>query len=368
MLRLTFLVMWRSLMSLRGEDIDSSGDAFPATLPDTDRARWFVMTPKQRQKVTLRLGAISSWHEGKIDINEAVKASGLSRSRFYTVAARWREAPSLASLGGFTGAGGARQKVDGDVINALQAVIADVYAVNKGATVNRLVQLMVHAAGIDGARLPGIQRRRAIVEAEMRRAEATGQAGHALRGDITAINLPRQGDRPHLLYVLIDVGTRLMLGAWTQGELDEMTGYGGAARDAQKRIAAQLTDMQWTDRLMRIELKVQTDDIGKLVRRKLQDGGASVIPQGSPKGYGKYFRELVGLRIGRIEITPARTEAGKALSDNNDPTPWSDEEARAAVALAVDQYNLEILASLEQVGQRKLPPDDLVKALQILAD
>jgi hypothetical protein len=106
----------------------------------------------------------------------------------------------------------------------------------------------------------------------------------------------------------------------------------------------------------------------KLLRRKLQDGGASVIPQGSPKGYGKYFREFVGLRIGRIEITPARTETGTALSDNNDPTPWSDEEARAAVALAVDQYNLEILASLEQVGQRKVPPDDLVKALQILAD
>lgn len=354
-------------MNLRAEYISDSGAAFPATLPETDRARWFAMTPKQRQKVDVRLQAITSWHEGVIGIDEAVKASGLSRSRFYTVAARWREAPSLASLGGFTGAGGAHQKVDSDVINALQAVIADVYAVNKGATVNRLAQLMVDASGIDGARLPGIQRRRAIVEAEIRRVDATGQAGHALKGDICAINLPRQGGRPHLLYVLIDEGTRLILGAWTQGELDEVSGYRGAAQDAQQRIASHLGNMYWTDRLMRIELKVQEQERGKLLRQKLQDGGAAVLPQGSPKGYGKYFRKLVGLRIGRIEITPARTEEGSALSDNRDPAPWNDEEARGAVTLAVNQYNAEILASLDQVGRRKVPPDDLVIALELLS-
>jgi hypothetical protein len=354
-------------MNLRGFNINELGDTFPPALPETDRARWFAMTPKQRQKVTLRLAAITSWRDGAIGIDEAIEASGLSRSRFYTVAARWREAPSLASLGGFRGAGGARQKVDGNVINALQAVIADVYALNRGASVNRLVQLMVDASGIEGERLPGIQRRRAIVEAEMRRAEATGQAGHALRGDISAINLPREGGRPHLLYVLIDVGTRLILGAWTQADLDEVSGYRGAARDAQRRITSKLEDMQWTDRLMRIELKVQAQEIGYLFRKKHHDLGGAVLPQGSPKGYGKYFRELVGLRIGRIEITPARTEAGNAISDNRDPYPWSDEEARGAVALAVDQYNAEILGSLEQFGQRKLPPDDLAKALEILA-
>lgn len=354
-------------MHLRGEDIGDSGHTFPATLPETDRARWFAMTPKQRQKVALRLHAITSWHEGAMGIDAAVEASGLSRSRFYTVAARWREAPSLASLGGFTGTGGAHQKVDGDVINALQAVIADVYAVNKGASVNRLIQLMVDASGIDGARLPGIQRRRAIVEAEIRRAEATGQAGHALRGDICAINLPREGGRPHLLYVLIDVGTRLILGAWTQGDLDEVSGYRGAARDAQLRIASQLDGLHWTDRLMRIEWKVQEPSKAWLLHRQLWDSGVAVRAQGSPKGYGKYFRELVGLRIGRIEITPARTEAGTAIADNKDPSPWGDEEARGAVGLAVDKYNAEILGSLEIVGQRKVPPDDLIKALEILA-
>lgn len=354
-------------MALRSVQTGEQQESFPAVLPETDRARWYSMTPKQRIKVTKRLEAITAWHDGELDIVSAIDASGLSRSRFYTVAARWREAPSLASLGGFAGAGGARAKLNPDVINALQAVIAEVYAVNKGASVHRLMQLMVEASGVAGDDLPGIQRRRAIVEAEIRRSEATGQAGHALKGDISAINLARENGRPHIIYALIDEGTRLILGAWTQGELDEVSGYRGAARDAQQRLTTQLGAISWTDRLMRIELKVRDAGAAQGMRDMLLEGGVSVRAQGSPKGYGKYFRKLIGTRIGRVEITPARTEAGSALTDNRDLTPWSDDAARASVAQAVDEYNASVLGSSDIAGRRKLPPDDLIKALSVLA-
>lgn len=341
---------------------------FPTALPESDRQRWDAMTPNQRTKAAERLAAIIGWQAGDVGIDAAVAASGLSRSRFYTVASEWRSAPSLGSLGAFTGAGAARQRLNPDAVNALQAVIADVYAVNKGASISQLVRLMVEASGVDEAILPGIQRLRGIVEAEMRRDAATGEAGHAMKGDVTAINLPREDGRPHLMFVLIDEGTRLVLGAWTQGELDEESGYRGAAIDAEQRIASSLSGLKWADRLTRMEFKVREADAGMALRRRMSEAGVRAPAQGAPKRYGRYFRDLIGQRIGRVEPTPARTEEGVAMPDNGDMTPWTDEAARAAVGLAIDQHNAEILSSLEQSGGRPVPPEDLVLALRTLVD
>lgn len=355
-------------MVLDGTASEAVVSGLPASLPESDRERWSLMTAGQRARAAARLNAIEAWHAGDIDIDAAVAASGLSRSRFYTIASDWRAAPSLAALGALAGAGGARQKLNPEAVNALQAVIANVYAVNKGASISQLVRLMVEASNLDEAILPGTQRLRAIVEAEIRRAEATGQAGHAMKGDVTAINLPRENGRPHLMFVLIDQGTRLVLGVWTQGDLDETSGYRGAALDAQKRIKSSLAGLKWTDRLMRMEFKVRDQVAGAGLRSKLSDGGVRAPAQAAPKRYGKYFRDIVGQRIGRVEITPARTEDGQALPDNNDMTPWNDEAVRAVVAHAIDRHNMEILAALKPIGARDVPPDDLTLALRTLAE
>ena len=42
---------------------------------------------------------------GEQGLEDAVRLSGLSRSRFYRVAADWRTSPTLASLGAFAGVG-----------------------------------------------------------------------------------------------------------------------------------------------------------------------------------------------------------------------------------------------------------------------
>ena len=51
--------------------------------------------------------------------------------------------------------------------------------------------------------------------------------------------------------------------------------------------------------------------------RRLEAAGVRPRPQlaRKPRRYGRYVRNVAGTRIGRIEITPARTESGAALPD-----------------------------------------------------
>lgn len=347
---------------------DLASDDFPEALPESDRESWNAMTPSQRSRARDRLDAILAWQAGDCRLDEAVASSGLSRTRFYTVAAEFRSAGTLASLGAFAGAGGQRQRLDPEAVNALQAVVADVVATNEGASISELVRLMVEAAEVDQKKLPGATRLRGIVETELRRAKATGQAGHALKLDLSAINLPRADGRPHIMFTLIDEGTRLILGGWSGGTTDEFVGFRQAALDAHERIRGPLADLKWADRLMRIDAEVGGDRAqAAAFRSRLLDGGVGAGVNLSPTRYGRYFRQLVGPRVGRIEITPGRTETGQASPDNNDMTPWPDEAARAAVAQAVDQHNASVLTELGETTGRPVMPDGLERALAILS-
>lgn len=121
---------------------------------------------------------------------------------------------------------------------------------------------------------------------------------------------------------LIDEGTRLNLGAWSGGTADEAEGYAHAARDASARIAGALTDLKWADRLTRIYAQVGGDRAKvAALRARLMDAEVGAGVNLAPACYGRRFRQLVGPRIGRIEITPGRTEAGHASPDNSDMTP-----------------------------------------------
>lgn len=343
-----------------------SGD-FPDSLPESDRQRWNEMTMSQRVRARRRLDAIIAWREGTMPLSEALAVSGLSRTRFYAVAAAFKDAGDLESLGALAGTGAARQKLDPDAVNALQAVVADVVALNRGASINQLVRLMVDAAGRP-ANLPGSTRLRAIVEAEIRRADATGQAGHALKLDFTAINLPRADGRPHIMFTLIDEGTRLVLGASTAGSPDQEAGYREAARDALDRIRGPLASLRWADRLMRIDATVGADrHAAAAFRTRLMGDRAHPPVNLAPSRFGKYFRRLVGERVGRVAITPLRTLEGPAVPDNGDMTPWSDEAAAATVASAVERHNAEMLAELGTISGRPVMPDDLENALTILS-
>jgi len=349
--------------------VDVPATDFPEALPEADCPRWQAMTVAQRERARKRLDAIMEWQTGKMPFDRALEASGLSRTRFYSVAAEFRTVGTLASLGAFAGAGASRERLDPDVVNALQAVVADVVAMNQGASVSQLVRLMVEAAGVGGSsRLPGSTRLRGIVETEQRRRAATGQAGHALKLDVTAINLPRAGGRPYLMFTLVDEGTRLIFGAWTGASLDLAAGYRSATLDAVARLGGSLAHLRWADRTVRVDMTVGSDrDEAAAIRIRLIEGGVRAQVNLAPGRYGRYFRRLVGDRMGRIGITPLRTVEGPAVPDNGDMALWSDEAAAGAVRLALEEHNASILAGLDVATGRPAPPDDLARTLDILS-
>lgn len=325
------------------------------------------MTIAQRARARDRLDAITAWRAGEMPLDRALTASGLSRTRFYTVAAEFRAAGTLESLGAFAGAGASRERLDPDVVNALQAVVPEVVAMNKGASVSQLVRLMVEAAGVEEGRLPGSTRLRGIVETEQRRRDATGQAGFALKLDFTAINLPRADGRPHIMFTLIDEGTRLILGSWVGPIPDFETGYREATINVHAGLDYGDFKLAWADRLQRIDITVGPDrERSAALRARLIDGGVRAQVNLAPERYGRYFRRLIGERVGRVAITPLRTVEGLAVPDNGDMTPWSDDAAASAVALAVDRYNDAIMSELDVTGGRSVMPDDLARALEIL--
>ena len=328
------------------------------------------MTAAQRKRASDRLQAIEGWNSGTLGIDSALESTGLSRSRFYRMAADWRAAPSLVALGAFAGAGGTKSRLDGDAVNALQAVVTDVVAMHADATVSQLVQLMVQQAGVSTDKLPGASKLRAIVETEMRRIRATGEAGNAVQLDCTAINLPREGGRPHILFAVLDVGTRLIFGAAVAADGDGAEGYRLAAIDARERIGRIGHALPWALRTGRIEITAGVDagNSAALVQR-LRSGGVRAHPQlaSAPRRFGRYFRAVVGTRIGRVEITPLRTEDGLAMPDNGDMTAWSVREAGEALRQAVEQHNESLLAELPVEKDRRVP-DDLVRTLDILSE
>lgn len=342
--------------------------SFPEGLPESDRARWSTLTASQRAKAGARIAAFRDWTSGVLSVEQAVAASGLSRSRFYRLAAEWRAAPSLDAVGAQTGAGAAGSRLDPDAVNALQAVVADVVRQNGDASVSQLVRLMVERAKVPEERLPGAVRLRSIVETELRRVAATGEAGHAVQFDCTAMNLPQANGRPFIMLACLDTGTGLILGAACAERPEAEGGYRAVALDARDRIAGTLARLPWALRLTRIELTAGSDDAQSLaLLERLSSGTAANVQLArTDKRFGKYFRKVVGERIGRIAITPARTLQGSAMPDNGDMSPWTLSDAAAALAVEVEAHNQAVLAGL-RAEPRGSVPEDLQLALELLA-
>lgn len=343
-----------------------SDDVLPVGLPETDRARWAGMTVSQRLKARDRLTAIQAWIDGELKIEAATAYAGLSKSRFYRLAADWRAHQSLVSLGALTGSGAARSRLDPLAVETLQGAISNVVARNAGSSVSHLVRLLIEYAGVKESHLPGTIRMRNIVEEELRKVAAVGEAGSAMRLDCSAINLPRANGRPFILFVCIDVGTRLILGA-AIGEEPVTDGYRAAAADAKKRLGDFMTTLPWAHRLARVEITSGVDEEASWdLVSKLKDGGVNATVQVSriPRRFGTYFRKTVGSRIGRIAITPEKTTRGSAMPDNYDMSAWSHSDATAALIAAVDAYNMNISLSLPPPFGRA--PNDLMRMLEIV--
>lgn len=262
------------------------------------------------------------------------------------------------------------------MVNALQAVVPKIVRDDPNAKVSELVRRMLAAAGdkLTGKKLPGPVRLRQFVETELRRYRATGQAGTDIRFDCSAIDIPREGGRPFIMFASIDAGTRLILGSAVSDEPTTFPGYQLAAEDALPRISSEFAKLDWSDRLERVEIVAGADiatseQLAQTLREVADQGQRQKISMSVAKvekRFGRYIRDSVGDSLGRVLFTPRRTLEGDALPNNKDMRPWSLADATAAVRVAVAAYNQMILTELAQPGKSS-PPSPALALIKALA-
>lgn len=343
--------------------------AFGGTVPASEAAAWAKLTPAQRDRAGRRLAALLEWAEGTgaLGATDAAVRADVSLSRFYRIAAAWREAPTLAALGTFAAGTGRKTKLVAHAVNALQSALPRVVGLNRGAAVSTLVELLINESGVDREELPGTTKLREMVEGELRRVSAENDAGNAVVFDCVATSLPREDRRPHVLFACIDRGTRTILGIALGDVGDSRTAYVRTARDALDTIAS--LPLPWGRRLKRMEITAGED---VAACELLIAGLTSAMPgpnfqlASRAKRYGRYLRSLVGPRMGAIVFTPTRTVVGEAMAVNGDMHPWSERDALAAIRSAAEAHNRGLPVDDVDAADCE-PPPSLSGALRELA-
>lgn len=347
-------------------------EAFKGAVSPRDLQAWTRLSPAQRERALRRVEALAAWDDGRgaIGALEAAKKAGVGLSRFYRLAAEWRAGPSLAALGTFASSRPRGSKFDVDAINALQAAVPQIVRLNGGASVTRLVELLVEAAAVPVGKLPGMTKLREIVQDEVRRVAATHDAGTAVAFDCVASSLPREDGRPHIIFACLDRGTRSVLGVAIGQVEHAVRGYAGAAADALRSIEVNGASWPWGRRLAKAELTAGNDvsacaELVASLNATLPGSNFQLARQ--PKRFGRYLRELIGPRLGRITFTPTRTADGEAMPANGDMTAWTEVDALLALRAAANVYNKEVLTSIEADSAGSAPATLLV-ALRALSE
>lgn len=346
----------------------SSFAEFIADLPDADREQWASLTPARRREAEIRFEIFEAWNAGTIDAQDAIQRIGKSPSRFYRLAAEWREEPSLDALGVGIRAPRKRDKLDPEVVNRLQAKVGEIVRLYADLSVARQAALLMDAAGFGTSMPIGLTTLRKIVEDERRRVDATDRLGYQIGLDCSAINLPQPNGRPYILYVIVDSGTGIALGYSVSATVDVVSGYAAAAQSALQWIAREGANLPWATHLVQTVVVSGEDDASS---RQLVEGlqsaglGGNVLRAISRRRFGSQFRRAYGDRLGRIQITPARTLAGEALPDNGNMTPWPVAEARLELERTFADHNRSVIGRLEH-REGSLPPKSLLELLQKL--
>lgn len=303
---------------------------FPADLlssPPTasQRTTWEGLDDSARKVTRERLEAIRAWEKrtGGIAAKEAAKRADVGLSRFYKMAAEWRETGDLEALGTIKARQGRRSsKLDGEVVNALQSVVAGVVARNEDASVSKLVRLMLLESGVEDWKpprdIPSKMKLREIVETELRRSAAMMEAGHIVAFDCCALNWAASPTSPFCVFMVLDRGTRAILG-YHVGLFDEdMRGHAAAAAVAVGLI--ERLNLPWARDMLGLQIVMGT-------RRELYDCltsgletdfSISAKTASSARRFGRYILELVGPRLGQVVFAPKATDIDGNMIDRDD--------------------------------------------------
>ena len=357
----------RRRLKINDAAIDQDANHLPSSLSASDWDAWKNLKAAERERVRIRLAVLPRLISGELTAVQAAEICSVKRSRIYAMLAAWRANPSLEALGVTRGSGGAKKKsrLDPRAVNALQAVLPRIVRLNTGAPVTELIRLMVDTADLGGARLPGVTKLRDMVEQELRRAAATGEAGRHVRFDCCAVNLAQPSGRPWILCACIDKNAGAILGAALLDEPDICRGYALAARHALQRVETSLAALPWSPRLTNLEMIAGPDEAAAIALcDKLRNKGVtqSQLRRRKPR-YGLYMRETIGPRLGPIALTPERTETG-AAAVNEGATPWLLADAQEFLESHIGRHDEQVLPNAPP--SCSAPPAELLMALRTL--
>jgi hypothetical protein len=349
-------------------------ELFQPTATNEQRAAWETLDTVARRATFKRLSAIIRWDKpsGGITAAEAARTAGVGLSRFYKMAADWKDTGDLEVLGTIKARAGRRaSKLDGEVVNALQAVVARVVSRNDGASVSHLVREMIDESGIlerkPRSSLPSKMKLREIVEAELRRSRALTEAGHQIAFDCCAITWAYSPASPFCLFLVIDRGTRAILGHHLGVFDDDILGHAAAAANALE--ALDRLNLQWARTMMGIQIVIGADGAryAALVDAMEKDLGISAKTASTAGRFGRYVKQTIGPRMGQVVFAPGSTISGSPPPLVNGqvdvrPRHWVAD----AVASAIKGYNASEVPHVEATngGQKLQPPATLVEVLQ----
>lgn len=336
---------------------------------DSDQAKlWAGMTADQRAKALQRIAALDRYCAEGSDLSakQAAADAGVQLGRFYQMARRWRNDRSLHSIGAYASATRPRQRIAPDVTNALQAVVSRVVDADAGASVAKLSDRLAAASGLPAESIPTRNTLRLFIERELRRRQQRSLAGAALLFDLSATSLLRSDGQSHFVFLLIDKGSRLILGHAEGERSDSVSGYRAAAKDALQRLSEHLAKMDiWSARMDQPNMIPGTD--GDALRSTLDNVGAelgSAAPQlAVESSQGVYIRRQLGLKLGTVRLMPGRTSP---LKTETAPNSYSLSEAHARIEVAVAEHNEAALQEFSLKGEAE-PPGELVRMLELMS-
>ena len=332
------------------------------------------MSPADREQTLRRLEVIREWNEapGRDAGGGARRRSSACRStrvdQFYRLAKRWRASGSIVDLGVARKVPARRNRLDGDVVNELQKAVVRIVAEGKDAYVSELVRRLART-DIGDKRMLSESTLRKIVEREVHRVTNRQAAGSFVRLDVAAVAIARMDSSLHVMFGIVDAGTRLILG-FALGELGASAeGYRAAALDGLTRIDLPgMRCVPWADETSRVDVVIGEDEAACLamVQGYRGDGRhAHLAATDGRRRYGRYFREFVGDRIGRTRLLSASVSSFPPPSTSL-AGPFDVETATAWLEIEVADYNAGLIETIGSTDE-STPSAETRRVLRYLA-
>lgn len=337
-------------------------------LPAEEGVLWAELSERQRAKALQRMAALTRWNAGEAPQDAVLAAAnaGLKHTaRFYEMAKAWGEARSLKVLGVLATAPRTRRNKHEDLLSERARELIDAHP---GESVRQLALKLAETPGL-GDKPPTYNTFRRFVDDEIRRRSRKARPGKYVGFDCCACSMQRMDGSEYALFAIVDQESHLILGAALGDAADSRRGYADAAADGLRRMGrSPLAGVAWLDRVEGFQLVVGVDgERWNDIRSEIVAAGvrAPIEPSTRRQRFGRYLKPAVGSRLGRIALSPNRTQGlGTGEGDGGPSRPTADDVTR--LAIEVEAHNASLVGDLERVDGSE-PPGDLMALLQHLA-